>query len=285
MENELTQDSKATEHKRIQKRMNIRLLHYLCMPICKQMVLLMLTLLLLLGSVLFSHTSPDAYAANPGAGNACSWYRIHFGDTLGGIAWNTRITIQRLAYVNGIRNVNLIFAGQALCLPYAVRTTASVSGRSASGGRINSGMLPSGYVRWYAYNALQWSTQTQVVSLLHQAAWRYNVPANLLLAVAWQESGWNQHVIARDGGIGAMQIMPYTAVVLNQMTRTRLDPYKLQDNINLGALYLHTLWTNFHGNSTQVISAYNEGGWNVVHRGIFNWRYVNNVQALMQRLR
>jgi len=282
MQNELAQDKQATEHTRRQKRMNKKLSHYLCMPICKQIVLFSLTIFLLLGSVFTSHITPDAYAANPGAGNACSWYSIHFGDTLGIIAWNTHTSIQRLASVNGIRNVNLIFAGQSLCLPYAIQRGASAS--NTSGNRINSGMLPSGYVRWYAYNALQWSTQTQVVALLHQAAWRYNVPPKLLLAIAWQESGWNQHVIARDGGIGTMQIMPYTAVVLNQMTRSRLDPYKLQDNIYLGALYLHTLWVNFHGNLTQVISAYNEGGWSVVHRGIFNWHYVNNVLALMQRL-
>ena len=29
----------------------------------------------------------------------------------------------------------------------------------------------------------------------------------------------------------------------------------------------------------------NEGGWAVIHRGIFNWRYVNNVLYLMQVFR
>ena len=80
-----------------------------------------------------------------------------------------------------------------------------------------------------------------------------------------------------------MQLMPYTAAGLSIMAGSYHDPYRLQDNINLGALYLHTLWVNFHGNLPRVISAYNEGGWNVVHRGIFNWRYVNNVLALMHR--
>ncbi|MBA2677216.1 MAG: transglycosylase SLT domain-containing protein, partial [Ktedonobacteraceae bacterium] len=60
-------------------------------------------------------------------------------------------------------------------------------------------------------------------------------------------------------------------------------PYKLSDNIELGAIYLRSLMNGFHGNLNEVISAYNEGGWSVVHRGIFNWKYVNNVRALMQR--
>jgi soluble lytic murein transglycosylase-like protein len=124
-----------------------------------------------------------------------------------------------------------------------------------------------------------------VTALLRQAAARYNLPESLLLAIAWQESGWEQHVISRDGGIGVMQIMPYTAMSLNAATGIQRDPYKLNDNIYLGAHYLHTLWINFHGDQTKVISAYNEGGWAVVHRGIFNWRYVNNVRYLMRVLR
>jgi soluble lytic murein transglycosylase-like protein len=110
----------------------------------------------------------------------------------------------------------------------------------------------------------------------------YGLPANLVLAIAWQESGWTQHVIARDGGIGVMQLMPYTAMGINAGTGIRRDPYKLWDNLNLGATYLHWLWINFHGNLAKVISAYNEGGWAVIHRGIFNWSYVNNVMYLMR---
>jgi hypothetical protein len=66
------------------------------------------------------------------------------------------------------------------------------------------------------------------------------------------------------------------------MTGTVRDPYKLQDNILMGVFYLHTLGNSFHWNMPEVISAYNEGPWAVAHRGIFNWRYVNNVMAMMR---
>ena len=55
--------------------------------------------------------------------------------------------------------------------------------------------------------------------------------------------------------------------------------------VNLGDTYLYWLYHNFHGNLVKVISAYNEGGWAVIHRGIFNWRYVNNVLYLMRVFR
>jgi hypothetical protein len=241
-------------------------------------VLLIFTAVLLFGSIIFSNGQPAAHAANPGAGNGCSWYRIQRGDTLTRIAARYHTNIWTLAQINYIRNVNLIIVGHELCIPYRL-------GSGSGSGRTSSGISPNGTVRWYAYNALQWSTRPEVVSLLHRAASIYHLPSNLLLAIAWQESGWYQHVVAWDGGIGVMQLMPYTAMGLNAQTHIRRDPYLLWDNINLGATYLRSLWNGFHGNLTRVISGYNEGGWAVVHRGIFNWRYVNNVLYLMQRFR
>ncbi|HLG64330.1 MAG TPA: transglycosylase SLT domain-containing protein [Ktedonosporobacter sp.] len=254
------------------------------LPFLKHGVLLVFTVVLLLGSTTVSQSISKAQAANPGPGNSCSWYRIHYGDTLSRIALSYRTTIWTLARANYISNVNLIFAGQSLCIPHSsgYHSGGSASSSSSASG-FSSGVSYNGYVRWYDYQALGWSSQSQVAYFLRSAAARYGLPISLLEAIAWQESGWNQHVISRDGGIGVMQIMPYTAMGLNTMTGIRHDPYKLADNIELGAIYLHSLWLGLHGNITLVISAYNEGGWNVVHRGIFNWRYVDDVRALMYR--
>ena len=78
----------------------------------KQLALLIFTALLLVSSFAISNTQPAAHAANPGAGNACSWYRVNYGDTLSRIAANHRTTIWTLARVNNIGNVNLIFVGR-----------------------------------------------------------------------------------------------------------------------------------------------------------------------------
>lgn len=245
----------------------------------RNVALLVFTALLLFGSLVISGNRPNAFAANPGYGNSCAWYRVSRGDTLNAIARNHDTTIWTLAQVNGIRNVNLIIVGQEICIPYH---SGSTGGGGTYSGTAYSGLLSNGVVRWYDYSALEWSNRNQVVSMLRQAAARYGLPANLLLAIAWQESGWYQHVIARDGGIGVMQLMPGTAMGINAGTGIRRDPYHLRDNINLGATYLRWLWNGFHGNIYDVISGYNEGGWNVQHRGIFNWRYVNSVLYLMR---
>jgi len=267
----------STYQPTITKQENNSRYRFLSSHLSKQVILLVFTALLLCSSLIVSHNQPAAHAANPGSGNACSWYTVHWGDTLSNIAWGHRTTVWTLAQVNYIRNINLILVGQQLCIPYRV------GGSSSSGG--TSGVLPNGVVRWYAYNALDWSNRSQVNYLLHIAAARYGLPANLLMAIAWQESGWYQHVIAWDGGIGVMQLMPATAQGINNSTGIRRDPYHLVDNINLGATYLSWLYYNLHGNLYQTISGYNEGGWAVIHRGIFNWRYVNNVLALMRQFR
>ncbi len=267
----------VSDNQQVLKRKHLPHFHF-----NKQLALLIFTALLLVSSFAISNSQPAAHAANPGAGNACSWYQIRRGDTLSRIAGSHGTTIWTLARVNNIGNVNLIFVGRELCIPYRV---GGGSGSGYGSGGSSAGLLSNGVVTWYAYNALDWSSRSQVSSLLHQAAARYGLPANLLMAIAWQESGWNQHVIAWDGGIGVMQLMPNTAMGINTSTGIRRNPYHLNDNINLGATYLSWLYHNFYGNLSKTISAYNEGGWAVIHRGIFNWRYVNNVLSLMRGFR
>ena len=171
--------------------------------------------LLLPSSLLVRSTSPDVQAANLRANGTCNWYNIIAGDTLSGIAQRYHTSIGTLARVNNIANVNLIFVGQHLC-------TSSRAGYQSS--NTVSGLLTNGTVRWYAYNALDTSSHSQIVYLADSAAARYGLPADLLLAIAWQESGWRQHIIARDGGIGAMQLMPYTAMGMNTETRIATTP-------------------------------------------------------------
>lgn len=232
-------------------------------------MLLALIALLTLGSWIIIAVQADADGINPGSGQVCRWYTVLAGDSLGGISNSYHSNIWSLAHINHIANINWIFVGQRLCIP-------------TSAGRA-SGLLPNGGIRKFAYNALEHSSRPQVASLLRQASTRHGLPAKLVMAIAWQESGWNQHVIAHDGGIGTMQIMPTTAQSLNSQVNGHYDPYKLRDNIELGTIYLHSLWQGFHGDQTKVISAYNQGGWSVTHQGISNWTYVHSVQTLMKR--
>ena len=124
------------------------------------------------------------------------------------------------------------------------------------------------------------------------------LPANLIDAIAWEESGWQSTIIACDGGLGTMQMMPDTAIWMNQRFGTNLDVNTLSGNTMLGAEYLEWLVRYFgdyaynsdYSLSNQdllndVIAAYNVGPAAVDPTqgtaGIPNWQYVDNVEALM----
>jgi LysM repeat protein len=54
----------------------------------------------------------------PGPGHGCSAvYRVKHGDTLHSISRHYGVNAWRIASANGIHNLNLIYAGQRLCIP------------------------------------------------------------------------------------------------------------------------------------------------------------------------
>jgi soluble lytic murein transglycosylase-like protein len=159
------------------------------------------------------------------------------------------------------------------------------------------------------------ATRAQVKEALTAAAGRtywptsapsIKVPVNLVKATAWQESGWQSNIIACDGGVGLMQVMPDTAAFVNQRFGKSYDIKNYTDNATLGANYLAWLVkyfgdVYFEGDYTldtsgdcashtalclvnAVIAAYNFGFGAVdTDAGLVipNPRYVANVRALM----
>jgi soluble lytic murein transglycosylase-like protein len=129
------------------------------------------------------------------------------------------------------------------------------------------------------------ASQTSVGGLLTSAAQTYGVDPALVKAVAWQESGW-QMVVARDGGIGVMQLMPATATWVGpDLLGRTIDPYSLQDNIQAGVALLASYLRQYGGNVQSALAAYNEGPQNVA-RGIVlpsTAQYIASVLALRAR--
>jgi hypothetical protein len=156
------------------------------------------------------------------------------------------------------------------------------------------------------------ATRAQVKTALTEAAGRtywptsapsIKVPVDLVKATAWQESGWQSNIIACDGGVGLMQVMPDTAEFVNNRFGQSYDINKYADNATLGANYLAWLIKYFGdvyfeadytldgcASSTDlcllnaVIAAYNVGFGAVdTTNGLVipNPRYVANVRALM----
>jgi soluble lytic murein transglycosylase-like protein len=80
----------------------------------------------------------------------------------------------------------------------------------------------------------------EIPSLLEYYANQYDLDPNLVKAVAWQESRWNQNTISSSGAIGVMQVMPGTADWINDnLVEEELDVRgSVADNIKAGTAYL-----------------------------------------------
>jgi soluble lytic murein transglycosylase-like protein len=126
----------------------------------------------------------------------------------------------------------------------------------------------------------------------------------LMKAIAWQESGWQSTIMACDGGIGTMQLMPDTVSWMNDKFGTTYDAHTLTGNTMVASAYLQWLVKYFgdvYFDSTYdlspcetstspcllnaVIASYNYGFGAVdTDSGIVipNPQYVGNVRALME---
>ena len=99
-------------------------------------------------------------------------------------------------------------------------------------------------------------------AIFSAAGVRYNIPPNLLKAIAKVESGFRPDAVSKAGALGIMQLMPGTANTLGVA-----DPLDLTQNIMGGAKYLREMLDRFNGDVELALAAYNAGPGAVVKYG------------------
>lgn len=220
-------------------------------------------------------------ASGPAATNpsATSTYTIRSGDTLSGIAARTGIGMAALASANGIADPDRLVIGRTLRLPGAGRAASPatapapvVAGASAPAG------LPS--------RLRQSPTRLAYIPIFERWAAHHGVPADLLMAMTWLESGWQQGAVSPTGAVGVGQIMPdTTAWMRDHLIGGPLDPHDVNDNIRMSARYLSWLLDRTGGDVRLALGGYYQGLNAVRTRGLLpeTERYVADIVALRDR--
>lgn len=87
----------------------------------------------------------------------------------------------------------------------------------------------------------------------------FNIDASYALAISRQESRFNHKIIAFDGGVGLMQIMPQTSkYIADKLGKSNCYSIQYSCNIMFGSWYLGNLYSKFN-NIIYSTAAYNAG--------------------------
>lgn len=255
--------------------------------------------------------------ATPGAGELS--YVLRRGDSLFTVARRFNVTVAVLAATNRIANPNRVLAGTRLLIPSpaapapagtltAVPTTiaslpatdpsitvapttsaASTSAAGPAGSLTAAAMAP-----WLSADQLArlpqgLHTYPERLALLpsfDRWAAENGIAPDLLKALAWMESGWQQTVVSSSGAIGVGQLLPATAAwVAGFLIRAPLDPFVADDNVRMSARFLAHLLTLTNGDVNLAVAGYYQGLTSIRRSGMkaTTAAYVNVVLALRAR--
>jgi peptidoglycan hydrolase-like protein with peptidoglycan-binding domain len=123
------------------------------------------------------------------------------------------------------------------------------------------------------------------IALAHWSAY-YGVSPSLVRALAWMESGHQNHVVSSTGAWGVMQVMPATWRFVETVLLGRRVPRTANGNVRVGVAYLHHLLRTFRGNTRLALGAYHQGPAAVRRHGLYpeTRRFVRAVRALERRM-
>jgi N-acetylmuramoyl-L-alanine amidase len=120
-----------------------------------------------------------------------------------------------------------------------------------------------------------------------------NIPADLVEATLYLESGWNQSRISSTGAVGVGQLMPGTAVYIKRdLIGPRAGGLTLNEalpehNIRMSARYLRHLLTVTNGDVDFALQGYYQGFGSIAANGLYrdSRDYAASVKALRKRFR
>lgn len=214
-------------------------------------------------------------ATSSTSSSGTSRYVVHPGDTLTSIAASHGTTVAAILRLNSVRNPNHILIGMTLTLPARSSGSAAVTPPSTSTHGLPARL--QAHPERLAYRPLfvKWANY-------------YGVPADLVEAMAWMESGWQPNVVSPTGAIGIGQLQPETvALVRRWLGNPKLDPRSPDDNIRMSTRFLRYLLDATGGNVRVALAAYYQGLRSVSNGTTFTEtvHYVDVVVALRPAFR
>jgi LysM repeat protein len=213
-------------------------------------------------------------------------YVVQRGDTLWGIALATDVPLATITALNHVSASDVLLPGQRLLLPGPAPAAARVELAAASVAPGTDAVRTAAAANRAVLVPRGTPAAPAVKTLIRAAARRYGVDAALALAVAEQESGFDQRRVSGANAIGVMQVVPssgrWAAALVG---RRRLDLLDAADNVVAGVAILAAL--RAAAPEHEAVAAYYQGLTSVRSRGMYadTRRYVADVLTLRERYR
>jgi soluble lytic murein transglycosylase-like protein len=187
---------------------------------------------------------------------ASAAYTVKPGDNLTSIAARFGVTVSDLVRANHLTNPDRLAVGKTLDIPESTGLPAALR---SSPERL--ALVPV-FKRWAAANQL---------------------PADLVMATAWVESGWQNDVVSYTGAVVIGQLMPRNMdfIRTDLIGQPWLDPTVPEHNIRMSARYLRWLLLRNDGDVVLALASYYQGPSSIERTGMqpATFAYVKAVLA------
>ncbi len=224
-------------------------------------------------------------------------HTVRPGETATVLAVRYHAWTRELIRLNRLGPSARVYVGQRLRIPVVVsaarrdprsrsahqrpakRANRTATSSAVSGPRLHA-TRPAG--RGWLHEEM---SRQQVRRLIVATARRYGVPPRLALAIAWQESGWQQRRVSSTGALGVMQVMPDTGRWMRLYVGRSLRLRDTHDNVLAGVMTIRVLRANTRLDR-RAIAAYYQGLGAVRTHGLFpsTRHYVAAVRAHERRI-
>jgi LysM repeat protein len=224
-------------------------------------------------------------AAGSASFGASGGYVVRGGDTLSGIATRFGVSVDALRAANHLSDVNFVVVGEHLAIPGRGGPSAP-----ASTGPLAPVFAPAPGPPSYPARLLAHRSRLALVPSFRHWAAVSGVPAGLLEAMTWEESGWQTKVVSSTGAVGIGQLEPSTVrfISLNLLGLAHsLDARNPDTNIRLSAAYLAWLLHKTGGSVANALGGYYQGLGSLKSHGPWSQTrgYVAVVGALWHQFR
>lgn len=249
--------------------------------------------------------STSAPAAAPAPATSASSHTVVAGDTVSGIARTYGSSTSAIVSANSLDARAFIRIGQTLTIPTAGSTTSAaptVSTVSSSaappapttqlvgdtflGRTYSRDVVSAANTNKATLNATQVPSKDEMREMVRSTARAHGLDPAIALAVATQESGFDQRAVSPANAIGTMQVIPSSGDWASDMVGRELNLLDPQDNVTAGVAILSRLLATSSSTDT-AIAGYYQGQTSVRNNGMFDdtRRYVANVQTLANQYR